>query len=164
MLASYLAGNAGRLAVATRVRRVAAIARAHEALNSSSPARSDLVRATLRGIRRQFGVRQKEAKPLLRDDLFRVLDAIGDDTKDARDSALLLIGFADGLRRSEIVGLNAADIETVRQGLIIHLRRSKTDQEGAGRKIGVPFSYRPKTASPLPAKPSHGCLAPIPVA
>ena len=139
VLASYLAENAGRLAVATLVRRVAAITRAHEALNYTSPARSDLVRATLRGIRRQFGVRQQEAKPLLRDDLFRVLDAIGDGMKDARDRALLLVGFAGGLRRSEIVGLNAADIETVRQGLIIHLRRSKTDQEGAGRKIGIPF-------------------------
>jgi hypothetical protein len=62
-----------------------------------------------------------------------------DGMKDARDGALLLVGFAGGLRRSEIIGLNAADIETVRQGLIIHLRRSKTDQEGAGRKIGIPF-------------------------
>ena len=52
---------------------------------------------------------------------------------------MLLVGFAGGLRRSEIVGLNLGDIETVRQGLIIHLRRSKTDQEGAGRKIGIPF-------------------------
>ena len=77
MLASYLAENAGRLAVATLVRRVAAITRAHEVLNYASPARSDLVRATLRGIRRQFGVKQQEAKPLLRDDLFRVLDEMG---------------------------------------------------------------------------------------
>jgi integrase len=56
-----------------------------------------------------------------------------------RDKALLLIGFAGGFRRSELVDLNAADIESVRQGIIIHLRRSKTDQEGAGRKIGIPF-------------------------
>jgi integrase len=139
VLASYLAENAGRLAVATLVRRVAAITRAHEALNYTSPARSDLVRATLRGIRRQFGVRRQEAKPLLREDLFRVLDAIGDGMKEARDRALLLVGFAGGLRRSEIIALNAADIEPVRQGLIVHLRRSKTDQEGAGRKIGIPF-------------------------
>ena len=108
LVASYLAENAGRLAVATLVRRLAAITRAHEALNYPSPARSNLVRATLRGIRRQFGVRQQEAKPLLRDDLFRVLDGMGDGTKDARDRALLLVGFAGGLRRSEIVALNAA--------------------------------------------------------
>jgi integrase len=59
--------------------------------------------------------------------------------KDARDRALLLIGFAGGFRRSEIVGLNCDDIERVRQGVIITLRRSKTDQEGAGRKVGIPF-------------------------
>jgi integrase len=83
-------------------------------------------------------MRQREAKPLLRDDLFRVIDAIGERTKDVRDRALLLIGFAGGLRRSEIVALELADIESARQGLILHLRRSKTDQEGVGRKIGMP--------------------------
>ena len=108
LVASYLAEHAGRLAVATLVRRLAAITRAHETLNYASPARSNLVRATLRGIRRQFGVRQQEAKPLLRDDLFRVLDVMGDGTKAARDRALLLVGFAGGLRRSEIVALDAA--------------------------------------------------------
>ncbi len=59
--------------------------------------------------------------------------------KDARDRALLLIGFAGGFRRSEIVGLDCDDIERVRQGLIVTLIRSKTDQEGAGRKVGIPF-------------------------
>ena len=57
---------------------------------------------------------------------------MGDGVKDARDRALLLIGFAGGFRRSELVGLDRADIEHVRQGVIITLRRSKTDQEGAG--------------------------------
>src|SRR5262249_32423769 len=72
-------------------------------------------------------------------DLLVVLDAIGGDLKDARDRALMLVGFAGGFRRSELVGLDDKDIEPVRQGIIIHLRRSKTDQEGMGRKIGVPF-------------------------
>jgi integrase len=70
--------------------------------------------------------------------LFLVLDAMGDGVKNARDRALLLIGFAGGFRRSELVGLDLADIEHVRQGVVITLRRSKTDQEGAGRKIGIP--------------------------
>ena len=93
----------------------------------------------MRGIKRQFGTAQREAKPLLKEDLFRVLDAMGDGVKDARDRALLLLGFAGGFRRSELVGLDHSDMEHVRQGIIVHLRRSKTDQEGAGRKIGVPF-------------------------
>jgi integrase len=64
---------------------------------------------------------------------------MGEGVKNARDRALLLIGFPGGFRRSEIVGLDCGDVERVRQGLIVTLRRSKTDQEGAGRKVGIPF-------------------------
>jgi site-specific recombinase XerC len=64
---------------------------------------------------------------------------LGDGTKASRDRALLLLGFAGGFRRSELVGLDCADIERARQGVIVTLRRSKTDQEGAGRKIGIPY-------------------------
>ena len=78
------------------------------------------------------------AKPLLRDDLFVVLDAAGRSLKDIRDRAILLLGFAGGFRRSELVALDCLDIERVRQGHVITLRRSKTDQNGAGRKIGIP--------------------------
>jgi integrase len=64
---------------------------------------------------------------------------MGEGVKDARDRALLLTGFAGGFRRSELVGLDLADIERVRQGMAILLRHSKTDQEGAGRKNGIPY-------------------------
>ena len=138
-VASYLAGNAERLAIATLVRRLASISKAHAIAGLQSPTGSPLVQATLRGIRRRNGSAQRQAKPLLRDDLFAVLSAMGDTPKDIRDGALLLIGFAGGFRRSELVGLDAEDIETVRQGLVITLRRSKTDQRGEGRKIGIPF-------------------------
>jgi hypothetical protein len=93
--------------------------------------------------------RYREAKPLLRDDLFEVVDAIGEGAKDARDRVLLLIGFAGGFRCSEIARLNCDDIERVRQGLIVTLRRSKTDQEGAGRKVGNPAE--PAAAPPSPS-------------
>jgi integrase len=139
LVASYLAAHSEGLSVATLVRRIATISKAHEARGLPNPCRSEVVRATMRGVKRTRGVAQREAKPLLRDDLFKVLNAMGDGMKDARDRALLLIGFAGGFRRSEIVGLDCDDIERVRQGLIITLRRSKTDQEGAGRKVGIPF-------------------------
>jgi integrase len=100
------------------------------------------VRATLRGIKRTRGCAQRQAKALLRDDLLLVLDAIGDRPKDMRDRALLLIGFAGALRRSELVALDVEDIEHVHQGIVIILRRSKTDQDGHGRKIGIPFGRR----------------------
>ncbi|MGD0563082.1 MAG: site-specific integrase [Roseiarcus sp.] len=139
VVASYLAAHAETLSVATLVRRIATISKAHEARGLPNPCRTEIVRATLRGIKRTRGIAQREAKPLLREDLFRVLDATGDGVKDARDRALLLIGFAGGFRRSELIGLDFADIERVRQGVITTLRRSKTDQEGAGRKVGIPY-------------------------
>ena len=55
-----------------------------------------------------------------------------------RDRALLLLGFAGAFRRSELVGLDVADVSIQPQGLLITLRRSKTDQEGAGRAVGIP--------------------------
>ena len=138
-VANYLAGNAEHLAVATLVRRLASISKAHAIAGFLSPTGSPLVRATLRGIRRRNGSAQRQAKPLLRDDLFAVLSAMGGTQKDIRDRALLLIGFAGGFRRSELVGLDVEDFETVRHGLVIKLRRSKTDQAGEGRRIGIPF-------------------------
>jgi integrase len=137
-VATYLAEHADRLSVATLVRRMTSVSKAHDAYAVPNPTRSELVRATMRGIKRTRGCAQREAKPLLRDDLLLVLDAMGDGLKATRDRALLLIGFAGGLRRSELVGLDVGDIERVRQGIVLHLRRSKTDQDGHGQKIGVP--------------------------
>lgn len=131
MIASYLAVHADTLSVATLVRRVATISKAHEAKGLPNPCRSEIVRATLRAIKRTRGVAQKEAKPLLREDLFRVLDAVGEGVKDTRDRALLLLGFAGGFRRSEIVGLDCDDIEHVRQR---HASGTKVSNLKMGRK------------------------------
>jgi integrase len=139
LIASYLAAHVETLSPATLQRRVASLSKAHHALGLASPTQSELVRAVLRGIRRNYHVAPRQAKPLLKDDLFVVLDAIGQSLKDTRDKAILLVGFAGGFRRSELVGLNVTDIELVRQGIIIHIRRSKTDQEGVGRKVGIPL-------------------------
>jgi integrase len=62
-----------------------------------------------------------------------------------RDRALLLVGFAGAFRRSELVGLNREDVEFVSEGLVTTLRRSKTDQEGHGRKVAVPFGSNLET-------------------
>jgi integrase len=85
-----------------------------------------------------MGTAQRQATPLIKDDLFVVLEAMGSGLKDVRDRALLLIGFAGGFRRTELIGLNCDDVVQVRQGLVVTLRRSKTDQNGAGRKMGIP--------------------------
>ncbi|MFT4095754.1 MAG: site-specific integrase [Rhodoblastus sp.] len=137
-IAEYLADHAGELTVSTLTRRAGTLSKAHAALGLPSPCQAQIVRSTLQGLRRRYGVAGKQARALVLEDLFPVLDGIGDDAKGVRDRALLLLGFAGGFRRSELVGLDAADIEHVRQGVVVHLRRSKTDQHGAGRKIGIP--------------------------
>ncbi|HYG36677.1 MAG TPA: site-specific integrase [Clostridia bacterium] len=139
MIAKYLADQAKIAKAATISRKLAALSKAHAALGGQNPVRSELVRATMRGIRRTLGTGQREAKPLLREDLFDILDGTGSRLKDVRDRALLLIGFAGAFRRSELVCLNVEDIEHVRQGIVVTLRKSKTDQESRGRKIGIPF-------------------------
>lgn len=138
-LANYLSEVAGRYSVATVQRRLAAISKAHQALGVENPARSELVRSTMKGIRRALGVAQRQAKALLRDDLFQVLDALGDRPIDIRDRALLLLGFITAMRRSELVALDVADIEPTATGVLVNIRRSKTDQEGAGRRVAVPL-------------------------
>jgi integrase len=62
-----------------------------------------------------------------------------------RDRALLLVGFAGAFRRSELVSLDVADIAFNADGLVVQVRRSKTDQEGEGRKVGLPFGSNPLT-------------------
>ncbi len=63
----------------------------------------------------------------------------------ARDRALILLGFAGAFRRSELVGLDVEDCAFGKDGLTVTLRRSKTDQDGAGRKIGIPYGSNPET-------------------
>ena len=63
----------------------------------------------------------------------------------ARDLALVLLGFAGAFRRSELVGFNAEDCAFGKDGLTVTLRKSKTDQNGAGRKIGIPYGANPDT-------------------
>jgi integrase len=139
MIAAYLAAHAGIHAVATLNRRLAALAKVHRSRGLSNPTSVEVVKATLRGLKRIKGTAQRQATPLIKEDLFVVLEATGSRLKDIRDRALLLLGFAGGFRRSELMGLNCDDIVPVRQGLEVTLRRSKTDQNGAGRKIGIPY-------------------------
>ena len=139
-VAAYLAAHADALSVATLNRRLAALAKVHRSHGMTNPTSSELVKSVLRGLKRVKGTAQRQAKPLLKEDLLLALDATGEGLRDIRDRALLLIGFAGGFRRSELVGLTCGDVERVRQGIILTLRRSKTDQMAEGRKIGLPLA------------------------
>ena len=78
-------------------------------------------------------------------DLREMVEELGIDAAGCRDRALLLLGFAGALRRSELVGIDVEDVVEVPDGLTVHLRRSKTDQEGAGRLVGIPYGSNPST-------------------
>lgn len=138
-LARYVAERAGRHRPSTVARRVIGIGRAHVAYGFPDPSKHPLVGAVLRGVRREHGICQRRAAPLLVQDLVAVASAMPSDLRGIRDRALLLIGFAGGLRRSEVVQLDVADLRFVPEGLQVRLRRSKTDQEQVGRTIAVPF-------------------------
>ncbi|MEJ1959924.1 MAG: site-specific integrase [Nitrosomonadales bacterium] len=138
-VASYLAAHAGHLSIATLSRRLVSIGKAHTSQNLLSPTKSDLVKAVMRGIRRTHGVPQRQVSPAIKEDvLAMVKDMSG--IKSVRDKALLLVGFAGAFRRSELVVLTIEDVEFAKQGLLIHLIRSKTDQTGLGRKVAIPFA------------------------
>ncbi len=139
LVAHYLASHAGVLSAATLARRLVSISKAHTTQGYPSPARDDLVRATLRGIRHTHGSAQRQVAPAVREDMLSMVAGL-QGVKGLRDQALLLVGFAGAFRRSELVSLKLSDIEWVQQGFIAHLRFSKTDQQGIGRKVAIPYA------------------------
>ncbi len=140
-IARYIAENCPRLSVVTLRRHVSALVNVHMALElRENPAQHPLVSKTLKGAARTHGAAQRVVKPLLIEDLRRILDLEGNTVADCRNKALLTIGYAGGFRRSELVALNRHDIEERLEGLVINITKSKTDQEKAGRTIGIPFS------------------------
>jgi integrase len=142
MVAAYLVAHAKRLKISTLTRRLAAIANAHTLLGRDSPTRSPLIRATLRGIRRVHGSAQVQAKPIT-PSMLRVMTRARRghcSIRATRDRALLLVGFAGGFRRSELVQLTPSDLTFSRAGVAIMLRRSKTDPHAKGRLVALPSS------------------------
>jgi integrase len=142
MVAEYLANFAGALAVATLQHRLIAIHRAHTDIGLLSPVMDNLVKRTMQGIRRTMGTKQRRVTALVKDDLVEMMAHIDQQLpmKAARDKALLLIGFAGAFRRSELVALRHDDMALYDNGLELLLRRSKTDQEGAGRTVFIPYA------------------------
>jgi site-specific recombinase XerD len=146
-LISYLThlATSGRK-VAGIERALAAITFVHARLNAPSPATDPGVRQVMRGIRRRLGCHQDRKAPIVISHLRRLVAATPDDKIiGVRDRALILLGFASAMRRQELVSLDVEDISAQPDGLLVRLRRSKTDQEGQGRDIGIPFGSKPET-------------------
>jgi site-specific recombinase XerD len=144
-VASFIAECACRLKVGSIQRRLNAISEAHKAMGLDSPTTSGMVRNTLKGIRRTLGTATVQKAPTFTDDIRAMVESTDGGLIGIRDRALILLGFAGAFRRSELVGLNAEDCAFGRDGLTITLRRSKTDQDGAGRKVGIPYGANPET-------------------
>ena len=104
-----------------------------------SPAQREHVRTVLKGIRRTLGTVQEQAAPVTVEVLRLLISVLPATLAGQRDRALLLLGFAGALRRSELVALKVEDVQFVNAGATITLRRSKTDQEGAGTVKGIAY-------------------------
>jgi site-specific recombinase XerD len=145
-IAFYLSSQAGRLRPATLEHHLAAISKAHKAAGLPSPVMdSVLVAEMLKGIKRTHGTAVNQKTPVLVEDLRVMLRLLPDNLQGIRDRALLLIGFAGAFRRSELVALDVADLKFQTEGLLVTLRRSKTDQEGVGRPVAIPDGAHPET-------------------
>lgn len=131
VLAEYLARCAEELSVATLERRLTAIHKAHLEKKLESPAQSETVKRVMQGIRRTLSTKQRQVHPLVKDDLLAALVMIERQkmpVKVARDRALLLVGFASAMRRSELVAVQVEHLTHLPNGVEIFLPSSKTDQ------------------------------------
>ena len=146
-VALYLTDRAATLKTSSLARRLTTINRAHQAVGQPSPAtmQNAIVSEVWKGIKRKKGTAQHGKRPFLTPDLRRMIAELPRDLRGARDRALLLAGFAGGFRRSELAALLVEDLETTPDGLIVRLGRSKTDQEGQGRPVALPYGSDPET-------------------
>lgn len=142
-LAQYLTDLARTHTPATLERRLAAIAVAHRVAGYDSPTADARVAAVRAGIRRRHGVAPRRAKAADTAVLTRLLATLGTGLADRRDAALLLLGMPAALRRSELVALDVGDVVEDHHGLRVFLARSKTDPDGEGALVGVPYGSDP---------------------
>lgn len=140
-VAAYLSAmaDAGRR-YSTIDTHLAAISQAHVFAGFPSPRRAAVVAQTLRGIRSTLGTRPSKVDAVTPQQLRAACKAAGPGVRGDRNRAMLLLGWCAALRRSEIVALDVADLRFDVRGLVVTIRRSKTDQAGAGEEVAVPYS------------------------
>lgn len=141
----YLTDLGSEHKVSTMQRRAWAISQQHKAAGVATPVAAG-AREVIAATARSRGVQRTEKAALTPADLREIVSRLDVTTaKGARDRAILVLGFATGLRRSELAALQLADVEFVSKGLVVALRRSKVDQRADGRQIGVFRGLRPET-------------------
>ena len=148
---AFLIDGADGVKVSTLQRRLVAIREAHRRVGLELDTSGAAFRDAWKGLRRTRGLPPAKKAALVTGELRAALASLPETLIGVRDRALLLIGFAGALRRSELAGLLAAPangashVEVISDGLLIHLARSKTDQLAEGQTIGVPYGSHPET-------------------
>lgn len=138
-VALYIAHqNVLRRKPTTITRSLTSIRKYHTLRGILSPV-DDRIKELLKGIKRLEGYNIMKKKPITLKILTRILEKNENDFIGIRNRALLLVGWTAALRRSELAALNVEDLEDDEAGIIITIRKSKTDQFGKGRRIGLPF-------------------------
>ena len=137
IIALYITHLSKSSKFSTLKRRIASISVIHKLKGHYLDTKHPIIMENLHGIKRTLGSRQKAKKPLLINDLKLIIKAI--DKEKIRDKALILLGFAGGFRRSELVNILHEDIEFVPEGIKILIKRSKTDQSGEGIVKAIPY-------------------------
>ena len=129
--------------MSTLKRRVVSIGVIHKMKGHYLDTKHPAIIENIMGIKRRKGSIQKGKKPILINNLKKIINAIDENIKDEikrlRDRSIILIGFSGGFRRNELVSLNYNDLDFVQEGLKITLRKSKTDQFGEGSIKGLPY-------------------------
>ena len=127
----------------TLKRRLASIKMMHKYKGHYLDTKHPIIVENLIGIKRQIGVYQKAKKPLLFNEIKLIIKKIdqfsANSNKKQRDKALILVGFAGGFRRSELVSITKDDVEFVKEGVKIFVKKSKSDQYGEGMVKAIPF-------------------------
>ena len=138
----YLTHLSKNAKFSTLKRRLASINMMHKYKGHYLDTKHPIIVENLIGIKRQIGVYQKAKKPLLFNDIKSIIKQIdqssGNSFKKQRDKALILVGFAGGFRRSELVSITRDDVEFVKEGVKIFVKKSKSDQSGEGMIKAIP--------------------------
>ena len=125
------------VSVSTLKRRVAAIKYLHSLAGQEPPTSSEIVKATLKGIKRMVGSAPTQKAPATAEKMVEMLRLIPNTLRGKRDKALLLLGFAGAFRRSELAALKLNDLSEGELGFRVLIRKSKTDQEGQGKEVAI---------------------------
>jgi site-specific recombinase XerD len=140
IIALYITNLSKTSKFSTLKRRIASISVIHKLKGHYLDTKHPIIMENLHGIKRTLGSRQKAKKPILINDLKLIIKALDEEKKEKlRNRALILVGFAGGFRRSELVNLENDDIEFVDEGVKILIKRSKTDQSGEGVIKAIPY-------------------------